>query len=181
MASSGRGVPDEGDVLDLTPGETALARLPTRTSPVEHLPAEAYENLFVVTVDGPEQVEAAVRAGGGTPVNVGVVPVSASQVGYDGPCWTAERVSPSDLTGISIQYSRGERYLQDGSGWVVVDGLETLLMYADETKLYRLLSHLVGRARERRLRHVTGVTSDALADETLARFRNVHDRSLHFE
>ncbi|WP_435117945.1 DUF7504 family protein [Halolamina sp. C58] len=167
--------------LDLTPGEAALVRLSGRASAVEQLPREAYENLLVVTVDAPERVEAAVRNGGGNPENVGIVPVSASPVRYDGPCWTADRVSPSDLTGISIQFSRGERYLREGSGWVVVDGLGTLLMYTDEGKLYRLLSHLITRARERQLRHVTGVGSGVLSPETLARFRGVHDRSIDFE
>ena len=180
MASSGQGLPDEGETLDLSPGETALARLPARASPVEHLPAEAYENLLVVTVDSPAAVEDAVRAGGGDPANVGIVPVSASQVRYDGPCWTAERVSPSDLTGISIQFSRGEQYLRDGEGWVVVDGLGTLLMYAEETKLYRLLSHLLTRSRGRDLRHVTGATTSVSA-ETMARFRGLHDRSVSVE
>ncbi len=180
MASSGREVADDGEALDLAPGETALAQLPTRASSVEHLPAEAYENLLVVTVDSPDTVEDAVRAGGGDPANVGIVPVSASQVRYDGPCWTADRVSPSDLTGISIQFSRGEQYLRDGSGWVVVDGLGTLLMYAEETKLYRLLSHLLTRSRERDLRHVTGATA-SVSEETMARFRGLHDRSVSVE
>jgi hypothetical protein len=180
MASSGRGVPEDEETLDLTPGEAALARLPPRASPVEHLPAEAYENLLVVTVDSPGAVEEAVRAGGGDPANVGIVPVSASQLRYDGPCWTADRVSPSDLTGISIQFSRGERYLREGAGWVVVDGLGTMLMYAEETKLYRLLSHLVSRSRERRLRHVTGATA-SVSEETMARFRGLHDRSVSLE
>ncbi|QKY20979.1 hypothetical protein B4589_011560 [Halolamina sp. CBA1230] len=180
MASSEQGAP-AGAPLDLAPAEAALTRLSNRASPVEYLPRDAYGNLLVVTVDGPKRVEEAVRAGGGDPENVGVVPVSASPLRYDGPCWTAERVSPSDLTGISIQYARGERYLREGSGWVVADGLGTLLMYNEEERLYRLFSHLISRARERRLRHVTGVVPDVLASETLARFRELHDRSVGFE
>ena len=180
MASSEQQFPAEGP-LDLEPGETALAMLSSRDTPIAHLPPQALENLLVVTVDAPERVEQAVREAGGDPKDVGVVPVSASPVQYDGPCWTAERVSPSDLTGISIQFSRGERYLREGSGWVVVDGLGTMLMYNEEERLYRLLSHLVGRARERQLRHVTGVVPDVLASETLARFRGLHDRSVELE
>jgi hypothetical protein len=180
MASSEYDSPaDPG--LDITPGEATLLRLSSRASAVEELPRDAYENLLVVTVDAPERIEKAVRDGGGDPENVGIVPVSASPVRYDGPCWTADRVSPSDLTGISIQFSRGERYLREGAGWVVVDGLGTLLMYTEEEKLYRLFSHLISRARERRFRHVTGVDPDVLTSETLARFQGLHDRSIEFE
>ncbi|MFD1566036.1 DUF7504 family protein [Halolamina litorea] len=167
--------------LSLAPSEAALAELRNRDSPVPYLPPSAYENLLVVTVDTPAAVEDAVRRAGGDPKNVGVVPVSASPVTYDGPCWTADRVSPSDLTGISIQFARGERYLRDGAGWVVVDGLGTLLMYAEGEKLYRLLSHLVSRSRQRELRHVTGITTATVAQETLARFRGLHDRAVPLE
>lgn len=180
MASKEHGDP-AGEPLDLAPGEAALASASNRGSPVEHLPQDAYENLLVVTVDAPRRVEEAVRTNGGDPENVGVVPVSASPVRYDGPCWTAERVSPSDLTGISIQYARGERYLREGAGWVVADGLGTLLMYNEEERLYRLFSHLVTRAREGQFRHATGVVPGVLAAETLERFRGLHDRSVGFE
>lgn len=177
MASSDHHTSDESP-LDLRPGEAALARLATRDSPIEHLPSQALENLLVVTVSPPARVERAVREAGGDPNDVGIVPVSASAVDYDGPCWIAERVSPSDLTGISIQFSRGERYLAEGTGWVVVDGLGTMLMYVEEAKLYRLLSHFVTRARDRRLRHVTGLVDEVVSSETLARFRELHDRSV---
>lgn len=180
MASSDCSAPEECP-LDLTPGEAVLDRLSERETPVSHLPPSAYENLLVVTVAGPETVEAAAREAGGDPANVGVVPVSASPLSYDGPCWTVERVSPSDLTGISIQFSRGERYLADGSGWVVVDGLGTMLMYTEEENLYRLFSHLLSRVRERQLRHVTGVVDDVVSPETLARFSDLHDRAVSLE
>lgn len=173
--------PPENCPLDLRPGEVALARLAARGSAVEHLPRSAYDNLLVVTVAAPRTVETAVRAAGGDPANVGVVPVSASPLSYDGPCWTAERVSPSDLTGVSIQFSRGERYLADGAGWVVVDGLGTMLMYTEEENLYRLFSHLIGRARERRLRHVTGIVDNVVSSETLARFTGLHDRTVSLD
>lgn len=173
--------PPESSPLDLAAGEAALARHSGQDSPVEHLPQRAYENLLVVTVAAPKTVEAAVREAGGDPENVGVVPVSASPLSYDGPCWTADRVSPSDLTGISMQFARGERYLADGAGWVVVDGLGTMLMYAEEENLYRLLSHLISRARQRRLRHVTGLVGSVVSETTLARFRDLHDRSVSLE
>ncbi|MFW5934398.1 MAG: DUF7504 family protein [Halolamina sp.] len=180
MASSEQQPPDGGP-LDLQPGEAALATLSNRDTPIAHLPSQAFENLLVVTVDAPERVQRAVRAAGGDPKDVGIVPVSASPVSYDGPCWLADRVSPSDLTGISIQFSRGERYLAEGTGWVVVDGLGTMLMYVDEAKLYRLLSQFVTRARGRGLRHVTGIVADVVSGETLARFRDLHDRSVSLE
>lgn len=180
MASSEQQSSAEGP-LDLDPGEAALAMVSNRDTPIAHLPPQALENLLVVTVDAPERVEQAVREAGGDPKDVGIVPVSASPVQYDGPCWTAERVSPSDLTGISIQFSRGERYLAADTGWVVVDGLGTMLMYVEETKLYRLLSHFVTRARGRRYRHVTGLVDDVVSSDTLARFQSLHDRSVSLE
>lgn len=180
MASSnGREKP--ASTLSLGPGEAALAQLGGRDSPLPHLPQAAFENLLVVTVDAPSAVERAVREAGGDPSNVGVVPISASPVSYDGPCWTADRVSPSDLTGISIQFARGERYLRDGAGWLVLDGLGTLLMYAEGSKLYRLLAHLVSRCRERQLRQVTGIAASAVAPETLAQFQGLHDRTVSLE
>jgi len=173
--------PPEQCPLDLPPGDAALARLSRRGSAIRHLPRSAYENLLVVTVDAPGTVQAAVEEAGGDPANVGIVPVSAAPLRYDGPCWTAEHVSPSDLTGISIEFSRGEQYLADGSGWVVADGLGTLLMYAEEEDLYRLFSHLVGRARDCRLRHVTGVAESVVSQETLARFSSLHNRTVSLE
>lgn len=173
--------PAENCPLDLAPGEAALAKLGGQGSPIEHLPQRAYENLLVVTVTAPKTIETAVREAGGDPANVGIVPVSASPLSYDGPCWTADRVSPSDLTGISMQFARGERYLADGSGWVVVDGFGTMLMYAEEENLYRLLSHLISRTRERRLRHVTGLVGSVVSETTLARFRDLHDWSVSLE
>jgi hypothetical protein len=180
MASSDSPSDPGSEGLSVGAGEATLAELGARDAAVSHLPASAYENLLVITVDSVEAVEDAVRSRGGNPADVGVVPVSASPVNYDGPCWTAERVSPSDLTGISIQFSRGERYLREGAGWVVVGGLGTMLMYAEETKLYRLLSHLITRSRERDLRHVTGATT-SVSPETMARFRGLHDRSVSLE
>lgn len=180
MASSDLS-PAENCPLDLSAGEAAMAQLSGRGSPIEHLPPHAFGNLLVVTVAAPKTVEATVREAGGDPANVGIVPVSASPIAYEGPCWIADRVSPSDLTGISMQFARGERYLTEGSGWVVVDGLGTMLMYTEEESLYRLLSHLIGRTRERRLRHVTGLVDGVVSETTLARFRGLHDRSVSLE
>jgi|AntRauTorcE11898_2_1112593.scaffolds.fasta_scaffold03534_5 hypothetical protein len=180
MASSNLS-PGENCPFDLSAGEVALARLSGQSSPIEHLPPYAYENLLVVTVTAPKTVEATVREAGGDPANVGIVPVSASPIDYEGPCWLADRVSPSDLTGISMQFARGERYLAEGSGWVVVDGLGTMLMYTEEENLYRLLSHLISRSRERRLRHVSGLVDGVVSETTLARFGDLHDRSVSLE
>ena len=93
--------------------------------------------------------------------------------------------SPVDMTGIGIQLSEflqafyKQRNIKKNR--VMLHSLSTLLMYAEEGKLYRLLSQLVNRARNRRLRHVTGVAPAVLADGTLARFRDLHDRSFDFE
>lgn len=166
--------------LDLAEGEQVLALLPSLTSVLSMLPPAAFENLLVLTVRHPRKVEIAVERAGKDPRSVGVVPVSASPVAYDGPLWTTDAVSPSDLTGISMRFARGMRHVEPGRGWVVVDGVGTLLMYADSRSFYRLAAHLVGRSRDARVRGVHGVIGEVIADTTLATFRDLYDRTVDF-
>lgn len=143
---------------------------------LDTLPSEAYENLLVVsTTRTPRKVEEAVRAGGGNPSNVGVIPVAGSSTRYDGPLWTTDRVDPSDLTGLSMRLSDGSRYLQPGSGWVVFDNMTVLLMYAPEERVYRLLASIVGTFRERDVRGLYGIVQSAMSDETYNRFLGIYD------
>lgn len=173
-----RGPGAGGRYLDLQAGEQVLAVLPSLTSVLSRVPEQAFENVLVVSVRHPRKVQAAVEDAGGDPRRVGVVPVSASPVDYDGPMWTAETVSPSDLTGISIRFARGMRHVKPGEGWVVIDGLGTLLMYTDDRSLYRLLAHIVGRSRDGRVRGVHGLAGEVVAETTLASLRDLYDRTV---
>lgn len=140
------------------------------------LPPEAYQNLLVVTTTHtPKRIQSAVESGGGNPSEVGVVPVSGSGSTYDGPLWTADRVDPSDLTGLSMRFSDAARYLQPGQGWVLVDNVTVLLMYAPEENVYRLLSSLTSYLRGREIRGLYGIVRSAMNDETYQRFRGIFD------
>lgn len=143
---------------------------------LDRVPPDAYQNLLVVTTTHtPQRIESAVEAGGGNPSDVGVIPVSGSGSNYDGPLWTADRVDPSDLTGLSMRFSDAARYLQPGEGWVLVDNVTVLLMYAPEEHVYRLLSSLTSYLRGRDIRGLYGVVRSAMDDETYQRFRGIFD------
>lgn len=160
---------------DIEPGDQVLVES-RRGLSVADLPPVAYENLLVVsTTRTPQKIETAVREGGGNPADVGLIPVSGSDPGYSGPLWTADRVDPSDLTGLSMRLSDAARYLEPGVGWVVVDNLTVLFMYTPEERLYRLLSSVISSFRRRELHSVYGVVRTAMGDETYSRFRGLFD------
>lgn len=150
-----------------------------RGLPLDQLPPEAYRNLLVVTTTKPtKKVEEAIRSGGGDPADVGVVPVSGSKADYDGPLWTADRVDPSDLTGLSMRFAQASKYLQPGNGWVVFDNLTVLLMYAPEQRVYRLLASVTSTLRDREIRGLYGVVRTAMDDGTYNRLLGLFDEEL---
>lgn len=167
-----------GALDGLEPGEQALFQADRLTAVLDALPDAAGENLFVVSVTGPSRVERAVTERGFEPRRVGVVPVTATDVSYDGPLWTAEPVSPSDLTGLSIEFGKGLRHVRPGVGWIVLDNLTTLLMYANEERLYRLLATLTNATRNRDARGVHSLVPNTLDDRTANRFRSLYDVEL---
>lgn len=181
MASSEAKERQPAAELALDPGELVLVESPSLRRLLRRLPDEAFRNLLVLTVRQPKRVEHIVREAGHDPTRVGVIPISASDIAYDGPCWTADRVSPSDLTGISIQFSKGYQHLIEGQGWVVFDGLGTMLMYANERKLFHLLSYIAAQTRARDLRGVAGVAPAVASKETMARFQTIYDRAVGLE
>lgn len=156
--------------------DTQLVVDSMRGLPLDELPSDAYRNLLVVTTTKPpKKIEEAVRAGGGDPADVGVVPVSGSGSTYEGPLWTADRVDPSDLTGLSMRFAQASKYLQPGNGWVVFDNLTVLLMYAPEQRVYRFLASVTSTLRDRDVRGVYGVVRSAMDDETYNRFLGLFD------
>lgn len=160
---------------EVTPGEQVMLDT-ERGFTLDRLPPVVYENLLVVTTtQTPRRIQSAVESGGGDPSDVGVIPVSGSGSTYDGPLWTAERVDPSDLTGLSMRFSEAARYLQQGAGWVLVDNVTVLLMYAPEEHVYRLLSSMTAYLRDRDVRGLYGAVPTAMDDSTYQRFLGMFD------
>ncbi|WP_232686036.1 DUF7504 family protein [Halobacterium zhouii] len=162
--------------LDLTPGEQLLFEKASKGPPFDQLPEEAFDNLLVVsTALSPSVIEQQITAHGHDPRSVGVVPITATDYRYDGPLWVSQRVEPSDLTGISIEVSKGFGYLEPSQGWLTFDSISTLLMYAEEDRVYRLLAWLASNSRENEVRSVFSLVRSMLADESYQRFRGLWD------
>jgi len=169
---------DSGRVerIFVDPGVQSLLGVPSMRSPLEHLPDAAFENLLVISVTrSPNTVERTVRAMGGDPAKVGVVPVSGSPVDYDGPLWTADVVGPTNLTGINVRFTNAMRHVKPGSGWVVFDNVNVLLMYAQSDSVYQLLSAVTTETRKRQIRGVYALVREAVTDSTHATFRELFD------
>lgn len=158
--------------LTVPPGEQVLLEVEGRRSALSVLPETAFENLVVVTThDTPGEIEDAILARDGTLDTVGIVPITSSVHRYDGPVWTTERVSPGDLTGVSIRVSQAVANLDAGRGWLVFDSVSTLMMYADEDRVFRLFDWLVGSVRDEALRGVYTVQSGVVTARTLRMLR----------
>jgi hypothetical protein len=154
------------DTVEPSPGEQLLVEVDPLSDGLAALPPAAFENLLVVAVDlTPADVERAVRRQGRDPSAVGVVPVRGDSGAYEGSLWTAEMVSPNDLTGLSIQTSRGMDYLEPGRGWLVLSGLGVLVVYAGAERVQRFVDQLSGVAREQSLRGVYVLGADSVDRE----------------
>lgn len=165
-------------VSELPKGAQAVCSVDAMDDPLSHLPQEAFEALVVVSTRGdPARVEASVRQAGGDPSNVLVVPVTGSAVRYDGPIHVAERVPPSDMTGVGVRYTDGLRHL-DGDIWTVVDNFNVFLMYADERNVYRFLDSLTDKTRQTGARGIYCTVRDAIGDSTYRKFRQIFDEEI---
>jgi len=167
------------EYLALSPGTQALVRMPSMRSPLWTLPPEAFENLLVVSATHPPSaVERLVVDRGGDPAKTGVVPVSGSPVSYDGPLWTSDVVSPANLSGIDDGVAAALRYVKPGEGWIVLDNVNVLLMYASRTGVEGLARALVSQGRPRRARGVFSVVPEALSAATYRSFVDVFDTTV---
>jgi len=161
--------------ITLDEGEQTVCLIDAMDEPLRHLPRDAFDSLLVVSTSGaPARVEEAVRDAGADPSDALVVPVSGGAVRYDGPLRVADRVAPSDMTGVGVRFTEGLRRL-DGERWVVIDNFNVFLMYADEKRVYRFMDSLSSKAREHEARGVYCTVRDALADKTHHTFRNLFD------
>lgn len=140
------------------------------------LPDAAFENLLVVSTGlHPRRIERIVRERGHDPRQVGILPVTGGDVDYDGPLWVADRTSPADLTGLSMRFSEAARHLEPGVGWVCVDSVSTLYMYAAGERVYRFLSQLVSKLDAQSLTGVYCVSRGVLDDQEFARLTDLVD------
>jgi hypothetical protein len=161
--------------LRLDAGTQALVACDSLQPSLSLLPPSAYGNLLVVSPKSPRAVERTIRESGGDVEKVGHLPLASTAHGYDGPMWTAEAIDPSDLTGLSMQYSRAIEALAADHGWVLFDEFNALLLYCDGDRVVRFLDHTARQTREADLRGVYTVVRDAMDDRTFASLRNVVD------
>lgn len=164
----------------LAPGTQALATVTPDAEPLLALPPPAYRNLLVISMrHAPGRVESLLRRGGHDFDGIGVVPVTAASIDYDGPLPAAERVSPTDLTGIGIQITEVAAHF-DG-GWVLLDALTLLLMYAESSRVHRFTSTLMGNLAARNVRGVYCLCPDAVEDATVEQFRSLFDAEIDLD
>lgn len=157
-------------------GTQTLVRSSADADPLSALPARAFENLLVVSArDHPNRLEARIERFGHDPGNVGVVPVVPAADDYAGDLWTTEPVSPDDLTGLGMRFSDAVRHVESGSGWVVVDRLGVLLMYAEDSRVCRFFQTLANRVRAREAYGVYFANAEVVADETYEQLRAMCD------
>lgn len=165
--------------VDPEAGEQILAVVDPLSDTLAPLPDSAFENLLVIAVDAaPRDVEKAVRARNLDPAKVGVVPVRGDSAGYEGPLWTADQVTPNDLTGLSIQTSRGMEYLEPERGWLVLSGLGVLVVYAGADRVRRFVHQLAGIAKEKSVRGTFMLGEDSVDEEVQAALDSVLDRDV---
>jgi hypothetical protein len=157
-------------------GTQTLVRSLADADPLFELPERAFDNLLVVSArDHPNKVETRIERVGHDPGNVGVVPVVPAAGDYEGDLWTTDPVNPDDLTGLGMRFSDAIRHVESGSGWVVIDGLGILLMYADDSRVCRFFQTLSSRVRAREAYGVYFANPEAIAEETYEQLRSMCD------
>jgi len=168
---------DDGQ-LRVDPGTQALVSITSMEQPLSVLPANVSGKVLVVSSSAPASVEEMLRDLGVDVSTAGLIPIAGSDIEYDGPLWTSEPVLPDDLTGLSMRYTRALDALEPGHGWVLFDALNALLMYAQRDRVCRFFDHVTSKARERELRGIYTVASDALDDEAFNSFKRSVDRAV---
>lgn len=164
----------------LPPGAQALAPVAAEDEPLLALPPPAYRNLLVIsTRHAPGRVESLLQRAGHDLDGIGVVPVTAASIDYDGPLPTAKPVRPTDLTGIGIRVSEAAKHFDDG--WVLLDALTLLLMYAESSRVHRFTSTLMANLAAKNVRGVYCLCPDAVEDATVEQFRSLFDAEIELD
>lgn len=178
-ARHSRGTTGDESPIDVSPGRQILLSLSPMESALGLLPAGAYENLLIVSVgDDPDAVERRIAERGHDPGNVGVVPVSATPVSLGDEAWTSPRVSPGDLTGISIGIAQGMQYLRADEGWFLFDDFGVLCMHADPSRVCQLIGTLASKCRSRNVTGVYGMVPEAVENSTAAQVSSLLDEAV---
>lgn len=161
------------EAVAFEPGSQVLLTMPSMSTGLQELPDAAAENLLVVSPWAPERVESALRDSDVPVRNCGMIPLDAGPVNYDGPLWTTDAVAPAGLTGLSMRYCEAMRHVEPGHGWVLLDNVQVLLMYAETKRVVRLLRRLIGQANERDVTVVLAVDRAAVEMTTLAQLNSL--------
>lgn len=161
------------DPVDLDEGEQAIAMVSAMDDPLDLVPDRAFDSLMVLSTRGhPQEIQDHVEARGHDPSEVFVLPVSGSAVRYDGPLNVAERTGPTNLTKVGVVFSNTLDSIQ-GRPWVLFDNFNILLMYADESRVYRFMDTMIGNVRSRQGCGVYCTVRDAVDDQTYEKFRQL--------
>lgn len=157
-------------------GTQTLVRSAATADPFSRLPDRAFDNLLVVAArDHPAKLQRRLERADRDPSNVGVVPVVPAAGEYDGDLWTTDPVSPDDLTGLGMRFSDALGHVESGAGWVFVDALGVLLMYAENARVCRWFQTVTNRVRAKDVRGVYCVNPGAVADESYEQLRSLCD------
>lgn len=166
---------DDGQIC-IDPGTQALVSITSMEQPFSLLPANVSGNVLIVSSSAPASVEELLREQGIDVSTAGLIPITGSEIDYDGPLWTSKPALPDDLTGVSMRYTRALNALEPGHGWVLFDSLNALLMYAQRDRVCRFFDHVTSKTRDRDLHGIYTVASDALDDEAYNSFKRSVDR-----
>ncbi|WP_135828086.1 DUF7504 family protein [Halorussus halobius] len=157
-------------------GTQTLVRTSASVDPLSVLPERAFDNLLVVAArDHPAKLQRRLERAGRDLSNVGVVPVVPAAREYDGDLWTTDAVSPDDLTGLGMRFSDALGHVEPGTGWVFVDALGVLLMYAADARVCRWFQTVANRVRARDVRGVYCANAGAVASGTYEQLRSMCD------
>lgn len=160
------------------PGTQLLLSQDSMGSPLRDLPAAAYDPLIVVSSDAPGEVAERVTTAEADLGSVGHVPISGSEVAYEGPMWTCDPLVPDDLTGLSMRLSRAFEALGGRGGWLLVKNLNVFLLYAAEDRVVRFLDHVTALASDHGITGVYALVEDAVEPSTYDRLCLSVDREI---
>lgn len=160
----------ESPLAGLGPGGQALTFCPSSASPIASLPEAAFGDLLVVSsTRGPRAVEGLLRDRSVDPSTVSLLHVTGVRPNYAGPLRIVGSNDPTDIQALGMRYLAAIEELEPMEGWVVVDNVTVLLMYAAPDPVVKLLRSLTAQASQTAIRGVFAAVPDALAPRTRER------------